>query len=411
MVLDEALEDRLVTLLEHEYPFIRSLVLEIGCINHSKKILDYVVSGKGFFNSDKITQEVSEVLCEFDIETNYEKLLQRISQYFWGRAAYKRKEDPSVISTYAGVVDAAWFELNSHETNKFQSEFYEGLNDFFEILNEVFILREDLKGKWLSSMNMDNVYPGYKSKYYFYSALYKALLSAFDISNAMRVCEVLWQVNGFSVIDNVLGINIVDWYLFRAEPCFEAVRTWEKRVDLCINDEELLEFCIVAQKGKGSEWLLTYALKEVESEIPWRKHRGLTLLGFIESKDSFEKLQSLERELPDIWTKGLVQLSIQRWQRNQWAKEWFERFLVEENEAKSWGDFQLFLQCVDGRYALWEEDLREKFDLCSRKKRELFWCLNEDNIKKAIKKQKDELKKVLFGESIKENEMWPWIRD
>jgi hypothetical protein len=136
------------------------------------------------------------------------------------------------------------------------------------------------------------------------------------------------------------------------------------------------------------------------------------MLGFLDNSFAFDRLNQLALEQPNTWRKRLVKLSLERWQKNSWARYWFDKFLNEKDRVIAWSSFRLFLKCVDERFWLWRDN---PIDRASSQDRELqksylsFLEDNTDTINNSIKNNEQKLTQHLFGHKIVERQAWPWI--
>jgi hypothetical protein len=212
------------------------------------------------------------------------------------------------------------------------------------------------------------------------------------------------------VVDHRTKIHLLDYALFKAANTTEVQNAWQHRLEQCKTDRELMEIAILAQLGNGREWLWSNVTNGIQSAAPLEKSRSISLLAFVDTEEAFQLLNTLLQNAPDTRIKKLLELSVQRWQVNNWAKDWFRRFLSTADDAVAWASFRLFLQCVDTRFWHWQEQVKAQtaFD----KKVEQRWLFFEDNldtIRNRIRKNEQELEKHYFGQKILQRQAWPWM--
>ncbi|MEY2833139.1 MAG: hypothetical protein RLZZ574_2398, partial [Cyanobacteriota bacterium] len=157
---------------------------------------------------------------------------------------------------------------------------------------------------------------------------------------------------------------------------------------------------IVAQLGQGESWLLSRIEQQLQSPAPGDFSQAVTMLGFLETDDAIKQLKNLAIIQPDTWRKRLVDISMERWQRNSWAKHWFREFLNQGDRVMAWRGFRLFLQCGDKRFWLWKEQLitdasSHSFHQCYLN----FLEDNEDTIKNSLRNSRynQELNKTFLA--------------
>jgi hypothetical protein len=196
--------------------------------------------------------------------------------------------------------------------------------------------------------------------------------------------------------------------VFRAKECEETAALWDEIVDDCYKDIDVLEIAIVCQKVDKSNWFQRKIERYLESDLLFNQARGINMLGFLDLKDAIDKLTALLGETPDCWVRPVIETAIQRWNHNQWARTWFQRFLEYEDEVKAWAAFKLFLKCADRRFWIWEDDLMEKFENTPFfEQKKIFFKLNRETIRKNLEKNEEKLKKEFLGSEIKDD-IWPW---
>lgn len=106
--------------------------------------------------------------------------------------------------------------------------------------------------------------------------------------------------------------------------------------------------------------------------------------------------------------RNLVDTSLQRSERNAWAKHWFRRFLAPPNDIEAWAAFRLFLRCVDQRFWLWYEAMVNEKEAVPSARRS-FIDDNVDRIKQRARKNQRKIEKQFLGHEVKHRELWPWM--
>lgn len=129
--------------------------------------------------------------------------------------------------------------------------------------------------------------------------------------------------------------------------------------------------------------------RQLKSSAPGDFSQAVTMLAFLETDKAIEQLKDIAKNQPDTWRKLSMDISVERWQRNSWAKHWFGEFLDREDRIMAWRGFKLFLQCVDKRFWLWKEKLITEASSHNFHQEYLnFLEDNEDTIKNAIRNSK-----------------------
>ena len=261
-----------------------------------------------------------------------------------------------------------------------------------DVLSEAVILRPDLVDKWLEPIQgeqSETVRKIIRVGTLFYEVLCHVLLEQLH-SRAIELYRYLSQNEGQIILkDARTNTRYLDYALFQASPTENLKQEWLHRLENCHCDTQLMELAIVAQLGQGESWLLSRIEQQLKSSAPGDFSQAVTMLAFMETDKANEQLKDIAKNQPDTWRKRLVDILVERWQRNLWAKHWFREFLDREDRVMAWRGFRLFLQCVDRRFWLWKEQLITEASSHDFHQEYLnFLEDNEDTIKNAIRNSK-----------------------
>jgi hypothetical protein len=261
-----------------------------------------------------------------------------------------------------------------------------------DVLSVAIAQRPNLVDKWLEPIQeeqSETVRKVIRVGTLFYETLCYVLLER-SHPRAIELYRYLSQSSNQIILkDARTNTRYLDYALFQASPTELVEQEWLHRLENCYSDTELMEVAIVAQLGQGESWLLSRIERQLQSSAPGDFSQTVTMLAFLETDDAVEQLKNLATSQPDTWRKRLVDISMERWQRNSWAKHWFREFLTQSDRVMAWRGFRLFLQCVDKRFWLWKEKLIA--EACSQSlDRDYLNFLedNEDTIKNAIRNSK-----------------------
>ena len=280
-----------------------------------------------------------------------------------------------------------------------------------DILSEVIKQNPDLIKKWLEPIQNQSPSKIIRICIVFYEVLCSVLLEQ-SHPRAIELYQYLSNIESKVIlIHSKTNIRYLEYYLFKASPNNSVKQRWLENLENCHSDLELMELIIAAQQGKGTSWLKSYVEENLKSPFSLNFSRAVTILGFLEANSTFEKLTKLTNNQPDTWRKKLVDTSIQRWQRNSWAKYWFKEFFNQSDSVLAWRSFRLFLRCVDWRFWSWKEQLTKEFSLNSFfQSRLTFLEDNIDTIKNSIKKNQNnkEIKESFLDCKILYRQAWPF---
>lgn len=246
--------------------------------------------------------------------------------------------------------------------------------------------------------------------YSFYEALCTVLLRV----DSDKGLSLYWRLQDLGIKtdirDEYSSIKLLDYALFRTFPSEKVKCTWQKKLEACKTDRELLEIVILAQYGHASEWLWSIIIQGVESTAALEKSRAVLLLAFVHERKAFDYLNSLLENQPDTWIKDLLEYSRQLWQRNDWATHWFRRFLNTGDNVTAWTSFRIFLQCVDSRFWHWRQQIEAKvLESDFTKRRFDFLESNLDTIKNEIESNEKPLREKLLGHKVLSGQAYPWM--
>lgn len=246
--------------------------------------------------------------------------------------------------------------------------------------------------------------------YSFYEALCTVLLKI----DPARGVLLYWRLQNSGiktdVIDEHSNFKLIDYALFQALPSEDIKHAWQRKLEECTSDSELLEIAVLAQHGDSSDWLWETILQGVKSTAAFEKSRAIVLLAFMQERRAFDHLNSLLEGQPDTWIRDLLEYSQQLLQRNNWARHWFFCFLSANDDVTAWSSFRLFLQCVDSRFWYWQRQIKAEYSESNfYQKRCLFMKDNLDEVKNRIKKNENPLREKFLGHKVLVGQACPWM--
>jgi hypothetical protein len=333
--------------------------------------------------------------------------------FSWGGYVARNKSDSDLL-----------FSGNYVELNASVNKFIQQQNDIgnflifdiipVDVLSRVVVLQPQLVEQWLKPIAPEQD-PSKRKVIHLASAFYECLCAALfneDHSQAQELYDCLQsERRKVALYDCDTKISFLDYALLCGNKKLEIENLWQQRIKNCRSDLELLEILIVFQQSGKTNWLQSYIENSLGSLSPREFSFATTVLGFIDDNFAAEKLTKMVETLPDTWRGKLASLSLERWQKNSWAKHWFAAFLNESDAVVAWSRFRLFLHCVDRRYWLWEKSIINGSLKHDNYERNLGFL--EDNIpdvlRHSIQKNENSLKQHFLGQKIAERQAWPWL--
>lgn len=313
-----------------------------------------------------------------------------------------------------------WQKARSELIKKIQTEQNSSSNPIFlarfstKSLSQLWYQHRQIIEQWLEAIFSDSPFAHQllHKAHSFYQALCEILLRE-NPEQGVRLYNHLSNQIGLPIfVDADSKIDLLDYALFNAQIAQVTKDAWRTRFEECTSDLELLKLMISAQMGSAKEWLLDWVTQGCNSSIPLTLSRSLTLLALLDNEGSREKLMLFRNQEPkNTWRSELVDIGLNRWRQNAFAKYWFRQYLEIENDINAWGAFRIFLTCVDRRYWIWREQIIEATAEKSwHPNRVRFLSSNKNTIENQISKNENKLfKDKLFGQKIRKRQLWPWI--
>lgn len=185
---------------------------------------------------------------------------------------------------------------------------------------------------------------------------------------------------------------------------------WKEKLERCSNDLELSEFVFLVQYTGNTTWLQELIQEDLNSPWQFDRARSISLLGFLEGGNGETILQKF-CDMPPCWIQKVAEKALKCYRKNLWAKQWFQKFLEDEDDVRAWANFKLFLKCVDSRISIWEPEFVNEESLKNTRveERVRFLRLNHNEVQNHVKKNEKKRKETFIGEKVLKDEVWPWM--
>ncbi len=245
------------------------------------------------------------------------------------------------------------------------------------------------------------------------STFYEGLCGVLLRKSRKEGLSLYWQLKeeALPVRVTVHGIERLDYFLYQAPATCWVLEHWEKRLDQCHTDKELLDLAIVAEHGNGAKWLWDLSQRDLDSSIVRRKARAITLLGFsgVTSNPAKELLESQADGEPVCWLNEVARKAMESWRKNRWTQHWYRRFFLSEDSDQAQAAFLLLLRCVDNRFWGWQERFELPPELPDYARRRAFFRNNRDTLRSRIRENERVLEGTLFGTKVLAGQAEPWL--
>lgn len=118
----------------------------------------------------------------------------------------------------------------------------------------------------------------------------------------------------------------------------------------CRSDLEFHQVALAARRGRVK--LLDHLVQDwLGSDNDDLRARAARLAGWLPGLTA--SLADIATQDPSLHVRGIADEALCQWVREQWAREWFARFVSEDEPTARWGAGQLFLECADRRVLDW----------------------------------------------------------
>ena len=163
------------------------------------------------------------------------------------------------------------------------------------------------------------------------------------------------------------------------------------RLDCAPTDHDLAVEVLAALLSNQQEVLRAYVEAKLGKPEPAEVARGIMVAGFSDQSDFNSDI--LERYEGQAGLIGQAHEAAKyAYQRNVWARHWFEMMCQTEDREDFWCYSVLFLKIVDGRFDVWQNSYAQYSSPI-----QLFSCFLESPIKRRVERWKTHRSKTLFG--------------
>lgn len=230
-----------------------------------------------------------------------------------------------------------------------------------------------------------------------------------DPDRASELCiHLSHALSGLRFNYRPTNVDSLTWLLFKlpSTPRVDSAR--EVMVGEATTDELLAQIAFAAQATGAGDWLERTIRRDLEGPEVFRLARGLTLLGHLDEGPALDSLR-VALEGRTGFLANVATRSQERSERNRRARFWFQQFLARRDRVEAWAAFRLCLRCVDRRFGVWGDYLRDTgSELPPLWQQHL--NLNTEEIWQAAEKNEGRLEDTLFGVRISKGEIVPWYR-
>ena len=243
----------------------------------------------------------------------------------------------------------------------------------------------------------------------FVSALARVLLNSGDAMGLELMSLIRTDDVVVRAVDGLTEGDLLDAALSSYPRPNEACHLWLARIDASESDAYVLANCELLIQGGNREWLLRQAERDLSSDAPYFKRRGLLLLAG--SGCDRCNLEAALLTLNDGATglEDVVQTATDYIERLSRMREWISAMMDADSASEAKCAATLLLHCADSRvWPLLVEAVKEYgHPRCGALLTQL---LPHDDVKKAVKETLKQRDKFLLGYQKAKNDAAPWLQ-
>ena len=321
----------------------------------------------------------------------FDQLASRLAPWRLLEAVRQRDANPTEVRLAAETFGQLLDGRNSSKTIPYCAE------DFVPVLQHA----PDIVEQWLEGCT--EVTTDFQHRIFFagraYIALCEALLSHAPMQGA-QLCRTLCAP---MIKQYTGGVENLLYMVFRVpdSPTVTALRNELAGLEHCHTDQALFNLAIAVAYNSKDDWLTTFIEQDRASKFAWRRERAAVLAGF-----TVNNTLPVEGAWPDREIKtGYADLA-QKAARHRWAeacaRHWWQAYLASSDPTEAYAAWVLFLSSADRRCWAWMnqdiEAAQESDDFFKLKM--IHARLNQEKLKRALKKREDKLDKNFLDRQI-----------
>lgn len=166
-----------------------------------------------------------------------------------------------------------------------------------------------------------------------------------------------------------------------------------KALDTAADDNLLVEHVCAALKHGKSDLLHRYVESRISSGHPAQISRALMVAGLSDDDAFARQVLSRYKDTPGFIGQSCA-AALYSFQRNAWARQWFERLCGATTAEEFWQYSVIFAKVVDGRLDVWGQHYTER-----QAPFRLYWHSVVKSIKRRCEKLRNARDGKLFGNS------------
>lgn len=167
-----------------------------------------------------------------------------------------------------------------------------------------------------------------------------------------------------------------------------------QRLDGAENDHVISQEVLAAHLNGRQDLLRHYVREKLERKEPAEVAHALMVAGFSDHDPFNDEVLDRYRGT-DGFIGDAHEAARYAYDRNTWARHWYERMCHARDGLEFWRSSVLFTKIVDGRHDLWQSEYKTRSEPMR-----LFWPSVGNKLRNRIRKWAGQRKKKLFGQEV-----------
>ena len=167
-----------------------------------------------------------------------------------------------------------------------------------------------------------------------------------------------------------------------------------QRLDGAENDHVISQEVLAAHLNGRQDLLRHYVRERLERREPAEVAHALMVAGFSDHHSFNDNVLDRYRGT-DGFIGDAHEAARYAYDRNTWARHWFERMCEAHDSVEFWRFSILFTKIADGRFDLWQSKYEDRNEPML-----LFWPSIRNRLRNRFRKWEDKRKKKLFGQGV-----------
>ena len=222
-----------------------------------------------------------------------------------------------------------------------------------------------------------------------YSLAYRSVDRAVKLFNVVKGVEPMVRVRyGYA------GVSLESLAVWGGPDEGALNRLRMMRLDEASNDCELAQEALAAHLSGKHDLVESYVESRLKRVEPSDKARGLMVGGFSDRNGYIDNVLEEYRDVPGFLGE-VCGAAAYAYERNVWARHWYEEMCRAVDAVEFWGFSVLFLKVADGRCDSWFSEYGVSDGLMTR-----FWPNLRSALNRRVRKWQTSRERKLFGSDV-----------